>query len=112
MTSCLSDMRTVRPQGPTFRITQPYGLRVSVFKNASEHSQGLKLHLYRNKNELGILNRDLNSRHGIVLYLQHPQLRQYGKRDLSESCPKIEDVPKPSFPQLAALVSSAGTILI
>ena len=27
MTSLLSDMRTVRPQGPTFRITQPYGLR-------------------------------------------------------------------------------------
>src|ERR1700738_1931352 len=29
MTSCLSDMRTVRPQGRTFRITQPHGLRVS-----------------------------------------------------------------------------------
>jgi hypothetical protein len=27
MTSCLSDMRTVRPQGLTFRITQLYGLR-------------------------------------------------------------------------------------
>ena len=25
----LSDMRTVRPQGRTFRITQPYGLRPS-----------------------------------------------------------------------------------
>src|SRR5271167_313992 len=29
MTSCLSDMRTVRPQGRTFRITQPHGLRAS-----------------------------------------------------------------------------------
>src|SRR5258708_26061328 len=28
MTSCLSDMRTVRLQGMTFRITQLYGLRV------------------------------------------------------------------------------------
>jgi hypothetical protein len=28
MTSCLSDMRTVRPQGLTFRITQLYGLRL------------------------------------------------------------------------------------
>jgi len=27
--TCLSDMRTVRLQGPTFRITQPSGLRVS-----------------------------------------------------------------------------------
>jgi hypothetical protein len=29
MTSLLSDMRTVRPQGRTFRITQPHGLRAS-----------------------------------------------------------------------------------
>src|SRR5271166_5797052 len=29
MTSCLSDMRTVRPRGRTFRITQPHGLRPS-----------------------------------------------------------------------------------
>jgi len=29
MTSYLSDMRTVRLQGLTFRITQPFGLRVS-----------------------------------------------------------------------------------
>jgi len=29
MTSLLSDMRTVRPQGLTFRITQPHGLRAS-----------------------------------------------------------------------------------
>ena len=28
MTSLLSDMRTVRPQGLTFRITQPHGLRI------------------------------------------------------------------------------------
>jgi len=28
MTSYLSDMRTVRLQGLTFRITQPYGLRI------------------------------------------------------------------------------------
>ena len=28
MTSLLSDMRTVRPQGLTFRITQPLGLRI------------------------------------------------------------------------------------
>jgi hypothetical protein len=27
MTSLLSDMRTVRPQGRIFRITQPHGLR-------------------------------------------------------------------------------------
>jgi hypothetical protein len=26
---CLSDMRTIRPQGRTFRITQPHGLRAS-----------------------------------------------------------------------------------
>jgi len=32
MTSCLSDMRTVRPQGLTFRITQLYGLRVSYLR--------------------------------------------------------------------------------
>jgi hypothetical protein len=29
MTSCLSDMRTVCSQGPTFHITQPNGLRIS-----------------------------------------------------------------------------------
>jgi hypothetical protein len=28
MTSLLSDMRMVRPQGLTFRITQPHGLRI------------------------------------------------------------------------------------
>jgi len=28
MTSCLSDMRTVRRQGRTLRITQLYGLRI------------------------------------------------------------------------------------
>jgi len=28
MTSLLSDMRTVRPKGRTFRITQPHGLRL------------------------------------------------------------------------------------
>ncbi len=32
MTSCLSDMRTVRPQGLTFRITQLYGLRVQYLR--------------------------------------------------------------------------------
>jgi hypothetical protein len=26
----LSDMRTVRPQGPTFRITQPYSLHYRI----------------------------------------------------------------------------------
>jgi hypothetical protein len=35
MTSCLSDMRTVRPQGRTFRITQPHGLRVSYLGTLS-----------------------------------------------------------------------------
>ena len=34
-------MRTVRPQGRTFRITQPYGLRLFVSKNAFEPSQGI-----------------------------------------------------------------------
>jgi hypothetical protein len=28
----LSDMRTVRPQGLTFRITQPHGLRVQYLR--------------------------------------------------------------------------------
>jgi hypothetical protein len=40
MTSCLSDMRTVRPQGPTFRITQPYGLRVSYLGTTQGHCKG------------------------------------------------------------------------
>jgi len=41
MTSCLSDMRTVRLKGLTFRITQPYGLRVTVFKErlARDHAR-------------------------------------------------------------------------
>src|SRR5580704_14330961 len=34
MTSCLSDMRTVRLQGPAVRITQPYGLRVSNLRTS------------------------------------------------------------------------------
>src|SRR5580704_9816101 len=41
MTSCLSDMRTVRPQGPTFRITQPYGLRVSYLRTHPSLRKGL-----------------------------------------------------------------------
>jgi len=31
MTSLLSDMRMVRPQGLTFRITQPHGLRICIW---------------------------------------------------------------------------------
>jgi hypothetical protein len=41
MTSCLSDMRTVCPQGLTFRITQSYWRARMVFKNASGLCNGL-----------------------------------------------------------------------
>jgi hypothetical protein len=34
MTSLLSDMRMVRPQGLTFRITQPHGLRIWYLRTA------------------------------------------------------------------------------
>jgi hypothetical protein len=37
MTSYLSDMRTVRPEGPTFRITQPFGLRIWYVGTAQGH---------------------------------------------------------------------------
>ena len=43
----LSDMRTVRRQGPTFRITQPHGLRITyllmppgLHKGETEYSLG------------------------------------------------------------------------
>jgi hypothetical protein len=36
----LSDMRTVRPQGRTFRITQPHGLRVSYLRATQGHCKG------------------------------------------------------------------------
>ena len=40
-----------------------------------------------------------------------PQLPKYRQAlALSESCPKIGDVPKSPFPSVAALVPSAGTI--
>jgi hypothetical protein len=40
-----------------------------------------------------------------------PQLPEYRQAvGLSESCPKIGDVPKSPFPSVAALVPSAGTI--
>ena len=40
-----------------------------------------------------------------------PQLPKYRQAvGLSESCPKIGDVPKSPFPSVAALVPSAGTI--
>jgi hypothetical protein len=37
MTSYLSDMRTVRPPGRTFRITQPYGLRIPYLGTIHGH---------------------------------------------------------------------------
>jgi len=40
MTSLLSDMRTVRPQGRTFRITQPHGLRVSYLGTTQRYCKG------------------------------------------------------------------------
>ena len=40
MTSLLSDMRTVRPQGLTFRITQPHGLRISYLGTPQDHCKG------------------------------------------------------------------------
>jgi hypothetical protein len=40
MASLLSDMRMVRPQGLTFRITQPYGLRISYLGTTQGHCKG------------------------------------------------------------------------
>jgi hypothetical protein len=40
MTSLLSDMRTVRPKGQTFRITQPHGLRVSYLGTTQGRCKG------------------------------------------------------------------------
>jgi hypothetical protein len=40
MTSLLSDMRTVRPQGLTFRITQPHGLRILYVGTTLGHCKG------------------------------------------------------------------------
>jgi hypothetical protein len=40
MTSLLSDMRMVRPQGLTFRITQPHGLRILYLGTTQGHCKG------------------------------------------------------------------------
>src|SRR5262249_2594513 len=41
-----------------------------------------------------------------------PSYRIRASAGLSESCPKIGDVPKSPFPSVAALVPSAGTITL
>src|SRR4029077_17611103 len=41
MTSLLSGMRTIRPQGRTFRITQPHGLRVAYLGTLPSLRNGL-----------------------------------------------------------------------
>jgi hypothetical protein len=51
-------------------------------------------------------------RSAIALYVRHPSYNIQASCGLSESCPKIGDVPKSPFPPVAALVPSAGAITL
>jgi hypothetical protein len=52
------------------------------------------------------------SQPAIVLYVRHPHNQILASSGLSESCPKIGDVPKSPFHTVAALVPSAGIIIL
>src|ERR1700745_4213344 len=62
MPPLLSDMRTVRPQGRTFRITQPHGLRVSYLGTTRGHCKG------RDKILSRCLHATIQDNNGRILY--------------------------------------------
>ena len=54
MTSLLSDMRTVRPKGRTFRITQPHGLRLLYLGTPLGRGKRLSRVIFSNKTAFAI----------------------------------------------------------